>query len=256
MKLHTVTLTAAAFALSLSVAGTNPAQARPVGPKPGHGRLMERLEDRPTTRVVEMMTERLELTREQQEKIGGVLDAAKAELKQHGKEARSILSTTHEQILEVLTPEQRGKAGKMKEALFAGVGGFAKSHAPHLREGLQRAGDEIRIRAALSTLELDDEQRGKLMELQAQIEAKREKIISEVRPQFDALREEANSRIREVLTPDQQAELEQKLDRMPKGPGRDQRAGSRHARRAEAGHPGPDHQTRGERSPRAESAAP
>jgi len=200
-------------------------------PRPGgHGFFGREMGDRPTTAVLEMMTKRLELTKEQQEKIAPILERTRSEIRETAEGTKAILEKTREEVGAVLNEEQKQKIGKAREDVKGAVGGFLKSHGPEIREGVKGAGDEIRLRIALRSLDLTDEQKAKLGELQESIEEKREAAMAEMRKQQEQIREEAKKVVDETLTDAQKAELKKKLADMPGpqgnrfGPGRERAA--------------------------------
>lgn len=229
-----------------------PLQAKgPEGGKGPHGGFFgggpgARFGDAPTTKIVEMMDKRLDLTDEQQAKMEAIITATREKVQPLTEQIGAAVKQSREEISSLLTEEQRAKIGDAKEDIFKGVGGFAANHKEEIRERVQEAGEEIRMRVALHKMDLNEEQRAKLQEINKSVREKQREIHEEVRPKVEELRKEAKEQIASVLTPDQQKELEQKLKDMPQ-PGRGEggrgAAGFR-GRRGPGGHGGPDGEQR------------
>lgn len=182
--------------------------------------------DMPTTPILNMLQKRLDLTEEQSSRVEQILSDAKAEIRQPAEQIKQVFERTHSQIRDVLTPDQQEEAQRMKRGLFEGVAGFAQDHKERLRESAAKAGDEIRLRVAISELDLTDEQRQELEEIRETTREKREEIQEALRPKMDELRENARNQIESVLTEEQRTELEKKIQEMPKpGQRREMREG-------------------------------
>ena len=183
--------------------------------------------DRPTTAVLEMMSKRLELTQEQQDKIAPILEKTREQLKEQAGDAKDVLKETKEQIGAILNDEQKAKLEKGKDAIAGAFGGYLRAHGPEIREHMQGAGQEIALRAAIGSLDLTEEQRTKLKEMQESVQEKRKAIMEEVKPRMEAIEKEVKASMEQILTADQLEQLKEKKadmekfrkDRPGRGPG-------------------------------------
>jgi Spy/CpxP family protein refolding chaperone len=182
-------------------------------------------QDISTTRIITMLDRRADLTEEQERQIRGILDETRAEAKALMDELRGKMKASREGILKVLTDEQKQKIGKAAGQLLGGVADFADTHGPALRERLQAAGDEIRMRGALASLELTEEQREKLRAHHEAMRERHEALRKEMGPKIQALREEARKELESILTPEQREQLKERLETMPADPPRGPRFG-------------------------------
>ncbi|MCX7717745.1 MAG: hypothetical protein N2111_04980 [Candidatus Sumerlaeaceae bacterium] len=210
-------------AVPLMGAGPDALQGRNKGNKPDREGFAPALyrgkaADIHTTRIVNMLDRRLDLTDEQEKQIRGILDETKAELKAQAEEIRGKLQASREGIEKVLTEEQRNKLGKGAMALLAGFKGFAESRGPAVRGRFQADGPEFRMQAAMAALDLTEEQREKLRAHREAMRAKREALRKELEPKIEALREEAKKELESILTPEQREQLKNQLEKMPRGP--------------------------------------
>jgi Spy/CpxP family protein refolding chaperone len=171
-----------------------------------------------TTRIVNMLDRRLDLTDEQEKQIRGILDETKAEMKAQAEEMRGKLRASREGIEKVLTEEQRNKLGKGAGALLRGLNGFAEDQGPAVRDHREAPGAEFRMRAAMAALDLSEEQREKLRAHHEAMRAKHEALRKEMEPKIEALREEAKKELESILTPEQREQLKNRLEQMPGGP--------------------------------------
>ncbi|MGI8905366.1 MAG: hypothetical protein ACR2IE_02620 [Candidatus Sumerlaeaceae bacterium] len=217
----------AAFALTVAVTVT-------AGPGPGPGgadrqfgrRTGPLAGDRPTTAMLEMLSNRLDLTDEQKEKIAPILENTRKELRKTAEGTKAVLEKSKEDIAAVLNAEQKGKLKKVKENIGGAVGGFARQHGPEIRERIHDAGQEIALRAALGSLDdLTDEQRGKLKELQERVNKQREAIQAELKPKMEELKKQVKAELDSTLTDEQKATLKERMEKMKdagtgRGPGR------------------------------------
>lgn len=219
----------AAFALTIAVtvnAGPAGEHQGPLGDHrlfagggPGGGGPMGG--DRPTTVVLQMLSKHLDLTDEQKEKIKPILESTREELRKSAEGAKSALQKSKDEIKAVLTDEQKGKLEKMKENIGGAVGGFMRANGPEIRERVQDAGQEIALRMALGSLDLTDEQRGKLKSLQDDVKQKREAIEAEMKPKMEELKKEVKSKLEATLTDEQKTQLKERIEQMREaGPGR------------------------------------
>ena len=82
----------------------------------------------------------------------------------------------------------------------------------------------FRLEAMRRHLDLSDDQTRKLEAIFTEAEAEREKLLDTCRPGLDALRDQTNARVNEILTPEQRARHEEleatRKRRPPRGPGR------------------------------------
>lgn len=217
----------AAFALTLAVtvnAGPAGSHEGPLGghrPFAGGGAGGPFGGDRPTTAVLAMLSKQLELTDEQKEKITPILENTRAELRKSAEGAKSALQKSKDEIKAVLSDEQKGKLEKMKENIGGAIGGFMRANGPEIRERVQDAGQEIALRAALGSLDLTDEQRGKLKELQDDVKQRREAIEAEMKPKMEELKKEVKTKLEATLTDEQKSQLKERIEKMREaGPGR------------------------------------
>jgi Spy/CpxP family protein refolding chaperone len=115
--------------------------------------------------------------------------------------------------------------------LFGGITGVAIGRTTAIRD-LQttfrgpptEARAQFRLEAMRRHLDLTDDQTRKLEAIFSEAETEREKLLDTCRPGLDALRDQTNTRVNEILTPEQRArheELEAARKRHPgRGPGR------------------------------------
>jgi len=115
--------------------------------------------------------------------------------------------------------------------LGGGVGG-ALMHMHGLRSMRHTMGGpptkaraRFRLQAMTRHLDLDDDQRTKIEAILREGEQERERLMVDVRPELDKLRQSMNSRINAVLTPEQQAKHKVMLERLRKR--RNRRRGKR-----------------------------
>jgi len=182
------------------------------------------------------MTNYLELKPEQQSKIRDILESAKAELGESISSIREFGEKTRERIREVLTEEQRAKLDRLRDNARGTGKEMLQSYGPQMREGAKRTGEEARLRFALRSLNLTDEQRQRIEAVQKETAQKIKSITDEVRPKIQAARDDAKKKIDEILTPEQRAQLRLQLEKMPPVPQKG--AGGKAARKPAAG--GPD----------------
>lgn len=220
MNHYRITILAAVVSLGLATSAL--ADPGKDGPRRGPGK-HGGFGDRPTTAVLEMMTKKLDLTEEQRNKIAPILENAKSQLKEQVGEAKDVFAETKEQIGAVLTDEQKAKFEKGKQAFVGAVGGYVRAHGPEIRERVQGAGKEIALRAALGSLELTEEQRTKLKDLQESVQEKRQAIMEEMKPRFEAIDKHVKDTLESTLTPAQLEQLKEKQADMKefrkRGPG-------------------------------------
>jgi hypothetical protein len=188
----------------------------------GHRGFGDRMGDRPTTAVMEMLSKRLDLTDEQKAKIAPILENTRKQLKDTAEGGKDVLAKAKEQIQAELTDEQKGKLEKMKENLRGAVGGYLREHGPDIKDRLHDAGQEIALRMAIGSLDLNDEQRGKLKELQERVRKQREEIQAEVKPKVEAIKKDVKDTLDSTLTDEQKTQLKEKMEKMkaegPQGP--------------------------------------
>ncbi len=124
--------------------------------------------------------------------------------------------------------------------LFGGITGAALGRMTAIRD-LQstfrgpptEARAQFRLEAMRRHLDLTDDQVRRLEAILSEAEAEREKLLSTCRPGLDALRDQTDARVKEILTPEQRA-LQETLDMRrrhhgpPRGPGRHDREPGRH----------------------------
>lgn len=182
------------------------------GPRAGLGL---RRGDVPTTRILQRMTEFLALTPEQQAKVRDILEKAKSELGESVGSLRELGEKTRERLREVLTEEQRAKLDKLRGEARETAGRMAQDYGPQVREGIERLGQEARLRMALRSLNLTEEQRKQIDAIEKESREKIKAIQEEVRPKIQAAREEAKKKIDNVLTPEQREQLREQLQKMP-----------------------------------------
>jgi len=124
--------------------------------------------------------------------------------------------------------------------LFGGITGAALGRMTAIRD-LQstfrgpptEARAQFRLEAMRRHLDLTDDQVRRLEAILSEVEAEREKLLSTCRPGLDALRDQTDARVKEILTPEQRALLETLDTRRRhhgphRGPGRHDREPGRH----------------------------
>jgi len=78
------------------------------------------------------------------------------------------------------------------------------------------------VRDLSKELELSDQQAGQLSQIMSDSAKKYDQLHSQVRPQFEALREETDNQIRQILTPEQVQKFDELIRkrraRQPPGP--------------------------------------
>lgn len=213
MRVLSSIMVVAMLMLTLSVSAQGPGAGRGAGRGRGPAAGMR---DMPTSKIVEMMSKRLDLTDEQKTKATEIIESTRAQLKDNVGDVRSCLEKSREAIAGILTPEQKEKMAKLKGGMMEAAGSFAQAHGQEIKQGMQQAGEEIRLRMALNTLTLTDEQKTKLKEAGDKFNEQRKAIMSEVQPKLDALRTETKTAIDSILTPEQKTQLEQRVKDMPK----------------------------------------
>ena len=225
MKTYRSTIMAAIAATGLvSVSCAAPGEDGPAGkPRGGHGPFG----DRPTSVVLEIMTKRLELTEAQREKIAPILNEAKEKIKKSVEESKDALESTKQQISAELTEAQKTKLEEGKGILAGAMGGYLRDHGPELRQRVEGAGKEIGLRAALGALELTEEQREKLKELQERAQEKRETLMQEMKPKFEEIEKDVKDTLAATLTPEQLEKLKAQRANLP-GAGKHGRFGGDH----------------------------
>lgn len=206
-----------------AVAQPDPGRGFRGGPGGGFG--MHRA-DIPTTRIVEILTDKLQLTDEQKPKVAQIIDETKAEMRAQAGAIRSTLEKARDKMAAVLNEDQEQKLQQMKEGLFSGLSGFAAAHGPEIREEVQAAGEEIRLRMALGSLNLSEDQKTKLKDVEKQLRDKTKAIHDEVAPKMEAARKEAKDKIDTILTPEQREQVQKRMKEMPRM-GHDRGAGHR-----------------------------
>jgi Spy/CpxP family protein refolding chaperone len=176
--------------------------------------------DVPTSKVVEMMTQRLDLTPEQKTQVEQIVDRTRGAVKQHSDAIRTEMEKSRDEILAVLTPEQKEKFKEERQQLMQGLGGFLADRGPELKEAATGAGDEIRLRIAMQSLDLTQEQRTKLKEVSEKFREQRKALDAQSQPKLQELRKQIKSEIDTILTAEQREQLEQRIKEMPR-PGKD-----------------------------------
>ncbi len=96
------------------------------------------------------------------------------------------------------------------------IGGFLQNHKPELRDRARQAGEEIRLRMALGSLDLSEEQRAKLKELEDRTQQERREIMAEVKPRLDAIRDSVKQTLESTLTDEQKSQLAKRLGDKPR----------------------------------------
>ncbi len=171
--------------------------------------------DVPTTRIVQRMKEVLALTPEQEKKVHEILEKAKSELGESVGSVRELGEKTREKLREILTEEQRIKLDKLRQNAREVGAEMVQERGPQLRQGVERMAEEGRMRLALRSLNLTEEQRQQIEEVQKATRAKIQAIQEEVKPKIEAAREEAKKKIEEILTPEQREQLKKELEKAP-----------------------------------------
>lgn len=211
---------AAAATFTLIFGGTAPAGAEDRqrgGFRQGHRFAHKALGgDRSTSTILEGLARRLDLTEQQKAQIAPILEDTRAEMRRTMEGTHAVLEKAKEEIAAVLNPEQKEKIKDMKENFAGAIGGFLKDRGPELRERAQNAGDEMRLRFALGSMELTEQQREKLKELQDRTRAEREAVMAEVQPRIEQIRENVKQELNSILTEEQRSELDQKMEQMPR----------------------------------------
>lgn len=198
------------------------ADAQTSGPR---GRAMQagerhglRGRDVPTTRILERLAQYLELTPEQHVKVKEILAKAKSEFGESVTTLREFGEKTRESLHEVLTEEQRAKLDRLREDAKAVGQRMAENYGKPAREAAERMAQEARLRMALRQLNLSEEQRQRVEEVEKKVSEKIRAIQQEVQPKIQAVREEAKKEIEAILTPEQREQLRERLEKMPAGP--------------------------------------
>jgi len=176
--------------------------------------------DGATSRVLERMTQMLSLTPEQRTKVANILEKAKGELGGKVGSLRDLGEKTREEIRSILTDEQRAKLDKFRENAQQTGQKMAEQYAPQMQERMKQMGQEMRLRMALRALDLKDDQRQKVEQIEKETQEKIKAIQEEVRPKIQAVREEAKKKLDEILTPEQREQLKKELEKLPAWSGR------------------------------------
>ncbi len=173
--------------------------------------------DVPTTRILERLSQYLELTPEQRAKVQEILAKAKSEFGESVGSLREFGEKTRERLREVLTDEQRAKLDRLREDTKAVGQRMAENYGQPVRQAAERMAQEARLRMALRQLNLTDEQRQRVEEIEKKTLEKVRAIQQEMQPKIQAVREEAKKEIEAILTPEQRQELRDRLEKMPAG---------------------------------------
>lgn len=160
------------------------------------------LADVPTTRIVTMMDRQLDLTDEQKTKIEDLINSSRKTAQSHTQELKTIADSTRAEILKTLTDEQKKK--------------FESGRGGEMRERVDAMRDAARFRAALSRLDLNEEQRKELKEVHEGMREKAKALQEEVKPKMEALRKETEEKALAVLTEEQKTKMKELQESMPK----------------------------------------
>ncbi|MGB9692889.1 MAG: hypothetical protein ACPL7D_12065, partial [Candidatus Sumerlaeaceae bacterium] len=165
---------------------------RPRAWEPGERmRAFAQRRDVPTSRILQRMKDFLALTPDQESKAREILEKAKSEVGESVGSLRELGEKTREKLREILTEEQRIKLDKLRKDAREVGAQMMQERGPQMREALGRAGEEARLRMALRAVNLTEEQRKKVQEIEKETHAKLQAIQNEVRPKIEATREEA-----------------------------------------------------------------
>lgn len=193
----------------------------PGGPGPGRGQGMGRGPGRmgefQTSPVLQMLTKKLSLTSDQQAKVKDILDQTRNDVKESGEKIKAAIEKTRTDVAGVLTDEQKKKFEDARNAMFQGVGGFVADHASEIRQRAEQVGDEIRIRIAMSRLDLSDDQREKVRDLGEKMRDKTREIREEIRPKMEQVRKDTMDKLKSILTAEQQTQLDKYVEEQPMG---------------------------------------
>ncbi len=200
-----------------------PNQTQPSGPPPGAGRLEGR-QPGPGPRIgveqrVQRLTERLNLTQEQQTKLRTIIQEEQQKLQElrtntaitpperMGK-VRQLREQTNNKIREILTPEQKQRFDELPMA------GMQQGAGPEARLDTNQ-----RVQRLTQALGLTQDQQAKVRAILEQERSKIQQVRADTtlapearRPKMREIAQETNSKIREILTPEQK----QKFDVMPR----------------------------------------
>lgn len=195
-----------------------------------------------TTRILQRMSQRLELTQAQQDQILPLLEETRKELLATQKATKALMESTKEKIDGILTAEQRTKTQEMKGRLQQ-----LRGNAEANRRGPRGNIPQFPILRAVMDLNLTDDQRTAIRKT-AQVF--RGRMAEAKTPEQRAgLRQDLRTALENLLTTEQKAGLAGRLSNAttPLEPNLDQP--SRGPRRGEGDRPGP-RDGRGPRGPR------
>lgn len=203
------TIITAALALATTFAMAQaPAAADSNTAKPHHGHHQQLTQDQFVSKRLAKMNEKLQLTQDQQAKVKDILSdqwtkqqAIRSNTSLSQQDARSqmreLRKSEHEQLMNVLTPEQREKAKQMHKGEKGGRGMAAK-----------------RMRFMARELNLTDSQKAQLKPIFQQQRAQMQALKADTsltqeqkREKFQQLRADGRKQFLAILTPEQQQKL-------------------------------------------------
>jgi Spy/CpxP family protein refolding chaperone len=194
---------ATTFAMAQAPETNNTAKARH-----GHGQHQQLTQDQFVSKRLAKMNEKLQLTQDQQAKVKDILSdqwtkqqALRSNTALSQQDARTqmreLRKSEHEQIMNVLTPEQRAKAKEMRKGEKGGRGMAAR-----------------RMRFMARELNLTDAQKAQLKPMFQQQRAQMQALKADTsltqdqkREKLQQLRADGRKQFLAVLTPEQQQKL-------------------------------------------------
>lgn len=178
----------------------------PDGPAGPRGGAMLQAGALPTTGIVTMLKNRADITEEQASKIA------------------AIMETTREDVMNVLTPEQREKLDKLQER-GQGIRERAQERDANRDEMRERQQERVQVVAehmrmwrAAQLVDLTDEQKAKVREIQKATQEKAKALQDELKPKMDEIHKKAQDDLRALLTDEQKTKFDAKLQELKDAP--------------------------------------
>lgn len=182
------------------------AQPGPGDPQAGRGPAGPRGGALQTTGIVTMLKNQADITSEQEAKISAILEASQKD------------------VMNVLTPEQREKLGALRDR-GQGMRERAQERDSNRDEMRERQQERVQVLAehmrmwrAAQMVDLTDEQKTKVREIQKATQEKGKALQEELKPKMDEIHKKAQDDLRAVLTDEQKTKFDAKLQELKDAP--------------------------------------